>query len=90
MEYEKLIHAIIDPIVENKDAVLIRELAGATDDDVDILIAADKEDTSRLIGRKGTIANAIREIVSIGGKKDNKHIHIRFESFDDDGENKED
>ncbi len=90
MEYEKLIHAIIDSLIENKDAVLIRELAGATDNDVDILIAADKEDTSRLIGHKGTIANAIREVVSIGGRKENKHVHIRFESFNEGSEDKED
>ena len=28
MEYENIIHAIIDPLIENKEAVLIREING--------------------------------------------------------------
>ena len=46
-------------------------------------IAAEKEDTARLIGHKGIIANALREVVGVAGKSENKRIHIKFESFED-------
>lgn len=87
MDYEKIIHAIIDPIVEEPESVLIRTTESEGGKDVTILIASEKDDTARLIGRHGTIANAIREMISVAGKSENKHIHIKFESF---GEEKED
>ena len=86
MDYEAVIHAIIDPIIDSPESVLIRITQGNTPKDVNILIVAEKEDTSRLIGRKGIIANALRELVGVAGKTENKHVHLRFESFD---ENKE-
>lgn len=88
MDYEAVIHSLIDPIIDSPESVLIRVSEGTTPKDVIILIAAEKDDTSRLIGKKGIIANALREVVSVAGKREEKHIHIRFESFDE--EHKED
>ncbi len=83
MNYETVIHALIDPIIDSPESVLIRVTEGNTPKDVNILIAAEKEDTSRLIGKKGIIANALRELVGVAGKTENKHVHLRFESFDE-------
>ena len=84
-DYEALLHPLIDPLVEHKESIMIRTLPGETDRDVTILIVAEDEDTARLIGKKGAVANALREIVSIAGKADNSNqrIHLKFESFDD-------
>jgi predicted RNA-binding protein YlqC (UPF0109 family) len=82
MDYIAIIHAFIDSIVENKDAILIRELPNENPIDVTLLIVAESEDTSRLIGRKGIIADALREVLSIAGKLDEKRIHLKFESFE--------
>ncbi len=83
MNYEKIIHALIDPIVENKDIVMIRELPSDSPREVVLLIVAENDDTARLIGRKGTIANALRELVSVAGKSENQRIHLKFESFEE-------
>ena len=83
MDYEKLIHKIIDDIVDDPKSVLIRVSEGSSPKDLVIVIASEKEDTARLIGHKGNIANAIREVVGVAGKSDNKRVHIKFESFDD-------
>lgn len=88
MDYEKIIHTLIDPIVEEPDSVLIRVSEEENGKDVTILIAAEKNDTARLIGRHGIIANALREVVSIAGKNESRHIHLKFESFEE--EEKED
>ncbi len=84
MDYEKVIHAIIDPLVEEKESILIRQIEEDNGKDIKIIIAANKIDTARLIGKKGTIANAIREVVSVAGKSTDKHIHLQFESFEED------
>lgn len=84
MDYTTLIHTIVDPFLNNKDALLIREISNeSSDTDLTILIVAENTDIARLIGKKGCVANAIRDIVSIAGKLENKHIHLKFESFDD-------
>jgi len=86
MDYEKIIHALIDSFVENKDIIMIRELPSDSTRDIVLLIVAENEDTARLIGRKGSIANALREMISIAGKTENKRIHLKFESFEDKNE----
>jgi len=84
-DYPAILHPIIDPLVENPEALIIRVLPGETKRDVTILIAAEDDDTARLIGRHGLIANALREVIGIAGKADdsNQRIHLKFESFNE-------
>ncbi len=83
MDFEKIIHSIVDPFIMNPDALMVRELPNESEDDITLLIVAENEDTARLIGKKGSVANALREIVSVAGKAEGKHIHLKFESFDE-------
>ena len=84
MEYEKIIHTIVDPFLINPEALMIRELPSDNPKDIRLLVCAESEDTARLIGKKGMVASALREIISVAGKNENKHIHLSFESFDED------
>ena len=86
MDYEKLIHSLIDEIVDDPKSVLIRVSEGSSSKDINIIVVSEKEDTARLIGHKGTIANALREVVGVAGKTENKRIHLKFESFDEEKE----
>ncbi len=86
MDYEKIIRTLIDPIVEEPKSVLIRVTEDTNGKDVNILVAAEKEDTARLIGRYGIVANSLREIISVAGRSEDKRIFLRFESFDDEKE----
>jgi uncharacterized protein len=86
IDYEKVIHGLIDPLVEHTDSIMIRELPGSTEKDVTVLIVAEDDDTARLIGKKGAVANALREAIDVSGKANNSNlrIHLKFESFDED------
>ena len=81
MDYEKIIHTLVDDIVDNK-AIMIRQMPSENPKEVLLMIFSDPEDTARLIGRKGIIADALREVMSIAGKTENKRIILKFESFD--------
>lgn len=85
MNYEAIIHALVDSIVEHPESILIRVIEEDEKNTV-IYIASEKDDTARLIGRKGIIANSLREVVSVAGKSINKRVHLKFESFDADKE----
>ena len=86
MDYEKIVRALIDPIVEEPKSVLIRVTEDDNGRDVDVLVAAEKEDTARLIGKHGIIANSLREVLSVAGKSENRRIFLKFESFEDEKE----
>ena len=83
MEYEKIIHTIVDPFLINPEAIMVRALPSDSEKDVVLLICAESEDTARLIGKKGMVANALREIIAVAGKNENKRVHLKFESFDE-------
>ena len=83
MDYEKIIHAFVDSFVENPDSMIIRQMPSDSEKDVVLLIVSDASDTARLIGRKGSVADALREVMSIAWKLESKIIHLKFEAFED-------
>ena len=80
MDYISAIHKFIDPIVVNKDKVVITELPNENPKDRTFLIKCEKDDAGRLIGKKGITADAIREVLSVAGKMNNERVHIKFVS----------
>jgi predicted RNA-binding protein YlqC (UPF0109 family) len=86
MNIEKLIRDIIDPLVTNKDALMIRQMPSNDENELFMLIIGESDDIARLIGRGGSVADSIREVVSVAGKLANKRIRIKFESFEEEKE----
>ena len=86
MNIEKLIRDIIDPLVTNKDALMIRQMPSNEENELFMLIIGESDDIARLIGRGGSVADSIREVVSIAGKLSNQRIKIKFESFEEEKE----
>lgn len=80
MDYEKIIHALVDDIIDHKE-IMIRQMPSENPKEVILMIFSDANDTARLIGRKGIIADALREVMSVAGKTENKRIILKFESF---------
>lgn len=80
MDYETIIHNLVDDIIDHKE-IMIRQMPSENPKEVLLMIFSDPDDTARLIGKKGVIADALREVMSIAGKKENKRIILKFESF---------
>lgn len=83
MNYIEIIHQFIDPIVTNKDAIKIEEKESNSSKDHQIEIACTSEDMGRLIGKHGSTADALREVVSIAAKNNNEHVHIKIVSLEE-------
>ena len=77
MDYKAIVHAFIDNIVTDPNSVDIE--IKEEERDINISILADNENVSRLIGKHGIIANALREAINIAGKENNKFVHLHFE-----------
>jgi len=86
MNIEKLIRDVIDPLVTNKDALMIRQMPSNDENELFMLIIGESDDIARLIGRGGSVADSIREVVGVAGKLSNQKIRIKFESFEEEKE----
>lgn len=80
---EELIRAIVEPIVKDKESLMIKTMPTVEREPLEIIIISNKADTARLIGKNGIVAEAIREVVSIKSRLDNIRVRVKFESYDE-------
>jgi predicted RNA-binding protein YlqC (UPF0109 family) len=80
---EELVREIIEPMISNKAALMIKTVPSVENEATEIIVITDKADTARLIGKGGSVANAIRKVVSIKSRLDNVHVKVKFESYDE-------
>ena len=81
MNLVQLTETLVKSLVKDKDTVSVKEFE--TDEDyILIQIMVDKENMGAIIGKAGSIANAIRTIVQAASYiKDNKRVKINIDSF---------
>lgn len=88
-DYEKIIRSAVEPLVDNPESILIRCMEAPEEieatRDVHFLIACPDAELGKLIGRHGSVADSIRTIVNVKARDDHKRVHIKFESFEDEG-----
>ncbi|MCI5745136.1 MAG: KH domain-containing protein [Erysipelotrichaceae bacterium] len=80
---EELVRAIVEPMIANKASLMIKTVPSIDEKYLEVLVITDKVDTARLIGKGGSVASAIRKVVSVKSRLENTHIHVKFESYDE-------
>ena len=81
MELVELTEKIVKSLVENADAVSVKEFE-TDDDSMLIQVLVSESDMGRVIGRSGRIANAIRTLVQASSSlKDNRYVKIDIDKF---------
>ena len=73
---KEIIETIILNLVENKEAVEIKEVEGEKSIVYEVKVA--NEDMGKVIGRQGRIARAIRTVVKSIGGRDHKKVSVEF------------
>ena len=73
---EEILKAIIENLVENKEAVSIEKVQ---DDYKEVYkVKVDQSEMGKVIGKQGKIAQAIRTIAKSLGAKDKKKVDVEF------------
>ena len=80
MNYEQIILDIVSPLVEHKDRLRVILHEEENLHDSTYMVYCDESDVARLIGKKGIVASAIRDVANVSAKLDNKRIRIKFEA----------
>ena len=73
---KEILETIIRNLVDNKDAIEIKELAGEQSVDFEVKVA--EGDMGKVIGRQGKIAQSIRTVMKAAASKENKRVSVEF------------
>ncbi|MBR3310608.1 MAG: KH domain-containing protein [Solobacterium sp.] len=78
-ELDRVLLDLVKPMVENPDELEVRVMPSISPDEVVLHVYAKDEDIARLIGKKGSMASALRQVMSVASHAENKRITIKFE-----------
>ncbi len=77
---EEVLLGLVRPLCTDPDSVVVKEMPSLDEREIVIYVYAPENDLSRLIGRKGVMAQSLRTMMQAlpHGKK---HINIKFEAL---------
>ena len=81
IDLEKVLLNIVKPLCSDPDSVLVKQMDSVNDNELLLYVYAPSEDIARLIGKKGTMANSIRQMLQVASKIEKKRISIKFEAL---------
>ena len=80
-ELDKVLLNLVKPMVEDKESLDVRLMPSLDEKEVLLHVYAKNDDIARLIGRKGSMASALRQVMSVASHSDNKKVTIKFEQI---------
>ena len=78
---EKVLLNLVKPMCKDPEAVIVKEMESMNDNETLLYVYAPSDDIARLIGKQGTMANSIRQMLQVASKIQNKRISIKFEAI---------
>lgn len=81
IDLEQALTDLMLPLVEDKASLSVKEMSSLEEDEILLHVYAKSEDVARLIGKQGSMASAIRNMMSVASRLENKRISIKFESY---------
>ncbi len=81
INYEKVLLDLVKPMVDDPDSVRVQTMDSINENELVLYVYAKNDDIARLIGRQGSMASAIRQMMSVCSRLDNRRISIKFESY---------
>jgi len=80
-ELDQVLKDLVAPMVNDRESLDIRVTSGPKDRDVVLHVYAKSDDIARLIGRKGMMASALRQVMSIASHSEDKRVSIKLEEI---------
>lgn len=81
IELENVLLQLVKPIVDDKESVSVKTMPSLNDKEVLLYVYAKSDDVGRLIGKQGQMASALRQMMAIASRVEDKKITIKFESY---------
>ena len=81
-ELDKVLLNLVLPIVNDQSCLRIEQELSENEKEVVLHVYAKNDDIARLIGRKGMMASALRQVMSVASHTANRRVSIRFNEID--------
>ncbi len=81
LSLEQALTDLITPLVDDKNSLSVKQMQSLDDGEILLHVYAKSEDVARLIGKQGSMASAVRNMMSVASRLENKRISIKFESY---------
>jgi len=82
MDYVKTLRDIASELVNDQNKLEVRQMPSLDENTIVLYVYAGHDDIAKLIGRKGMMANSIRQLMSVCGRLNDKKLDIKFESYE--------
>ena len=81
IDLEKVLLNLVKPMCSDPESATVKQMESLNENELLLYVYAPSEDIARLIGRQGSMANSIRQMLQVASKIENKHISIKFEAL---------
>lgn len=81
IDFEKVLYNLCQPIVSDSLNLSVKRMETLDENEICLYVYANSDDVARLIGKKGSMASSIRQMMSVASRKEDKKITIKFESY---------
>ncbi len=81
IDLEKVLLNLVRPICSDSDGVMVKQMESINPNEILLYVYAPSNDIARLIGKQGSMANSIRQMLQVASKIENKRITIKFEAL---------
>ena len=81
IDLERVLLNIVKPLCSDPESVMVKQMESLDDSELLLYVYAPSEDIARLIGKKGMMANSIRQMLQVASKIEKKHISVKFEAL---------
>lgn len=81
IDLEKTLYDLCIPMTDHPQALSVKTMASSDDREILLYVYADDKDIARLIGRRGSIASALRSMISAAARKMHKRVLVKFEAY---------
>ena len=80
-ELDKVLYDLISPMVDDPESLSVKLVSDQDEKEIVLHVTAKNEDIARLIGRKGSMASALRQVMSVASHAENKRVSIKFDEL---------
>ena len=81
IDLEKVLLNIVKPICSDPNAVMVKQMESINEHEMLLYVYAPSDEIGRLIGKQGSMANSIRQMLQVASKIENTRISIKFEAI---------
>jgi len=80
-EIEQVLFDLVEPMVNDVASLSVKVMPSLNDNEILLYVYAKSDDVARLIGKRGMMATAIRQMMTVASRVKNKRVSIKFESY---------